>query len=296
MDTDNPTLEPGEQIHSKTEVGAEHKKPTEEADVTLKADQEPENLDAPSKSDDKSDNAEGSDATDDDENIQYLELDGKEYDLDEVRGWQNGHMMQSDYTKKTTTLAEERKSFEAESETSRENLLKSQSDVSDMRDKLEVLVLEDKEIDWVALKADDPEEYIELKEKADKRKAALEKVKAERESPIDDPAFIQAERAKFFKANPEWLDDKGEVTEAAKKDTKLMDAYVAKAGFSTDEFNKLTQSNILIAILKAAKYDELQESGRKIKAKREKVPLVTKPKAKATGQSKPIAEVFYGAG
>ena len=38
----------------------------------------------------------------------------------------------------------------------------------------------------------------ENQEQADKRKEALEKVKAERETPADDPAMIQAEQGKLF--------------------------------------------------------------------------------------------------
>jgi len=305
MSTDNPPLEPGEQFYGKNnEAEAEPIKPTEIADVAKQEDQEPgqevENLGDPkeletdAKADDDN-SAEGLDATGDDENIQYLELDGKEYDLNEVRKWQSGHMMQSDYTKKTTVLADDRKAFEAERDSSRENLLKSQSEVSGMRDTLEVLVIEDEAVDWVELKENDPEEYIVQKEKADERKAALEKVKADRSTPTDDPAFIQSEQVKLFAANPEWTDKDNIITEQYEKDTALIADYAAGAGFTQDEFSRLTSAHHHVTLLKAAKYDQLQAKGRKIKETREKVPLVTKPKATKTGQqSKSMEEVFYG--
>ena len=294
---DNPDQEPVNQFYKQDETAeAEPIKPTDDAVVAEVVDQElpdgTENLDGPkeSESDKDKDSAEGLGAADEEENVQYLELDGEEHNLDDVRMWKNGHMMQSDYTKKTTALAEERTTFEAERDTDRENLVKTQSEVSDMRDQLVVLVSEDEEVDWVELKANEPEEYIELKEKADKRKAALEKVKAERLTPVDDPAYLQAEREKFWKANPDWLDEDGKVTEVHKKDSELMGAYVVKHGFDKEEFSKMSQSNILIALLKAAKYDKLQEKGRKIKAEREKVPVVTKPKANASGSEQQTAE------
>ena len=295
---DNPdTQEPVNQFYKKDEAAeAEPIKPTDEAAVAEVVDQKlpdgTENLDDPkeSASDKDKDSAEGLDATDDDEETQFLDLDGEEHSLDDVRMWKSGHMMQSDYTKKTTALAEERTTFEAERDTDRENLVKSQSEVSEMRDLLAVLVAEDEEVNWVEVKADDPELYIELKEKADKRKAALEKVKAERLTPVDDPAFIQAERVEFWKANPGWLDDEGKVTEAHKKDSELMGAYVVKHGIDQEEFSKEARSGYLIAFLKAAKYDELQEKGRKIKATREKVPLTTKPKPNASGSEQQTAE------
>lgn len=289
---ENPEVETGEQ-NLKAGAEAEPTKPTEEAAVTTQADQEPgqevENLDAPVV-----EKAEGSEADDDNENTLYLELDDKEYSLDEIRTMRDGHMMQSDYTKKTTEHAQFAKKERAEIASDRENLLSSQSEVSDMRDQLAVLVAEDEEVDWVELKEEDPEKYIEQKEKADKRKAALEKVKAERLTPVDDPAYIQAERQKFWDANPEWKDENGETTEAYKADTKLVGDYVVKYGFDTDEFSKMSQSNLLIAVLKAAKYDALQEKGKKIKEKRKIVPLVTKPKATTTGgQQKSNGSVFF---
>jgi len=296
MATENPLPETADNEDQTTEVETEQK-PTVLTDVTKQEDQEPgqevENLDDPENSDDKSGDAEGSDATDDEENVLYLELDDKEHSLDDVRTWRDGHMMQSDYTKKTTVLAEERTSFETERDTSRENLLKSQSEVSEMRDLLAVLVQEDEEIDWVKLKEDEPEEYIELKEKADKRREALEKVKTEA-TPVNDPATIATESGKLFAANPKWLDEDGNRTEVFDQDSKLMSAYAARVGFVNDEFKNMVQSHHLMTILKAAKYDQLQEKGRKIKAKREKVPLITKPKAKAAGaQPKSTGEIFF---
>jgi len=293
MTTDNPVLEPAEIFYPEAE--AEPTKPTEEAAVTV-VDQElpdePENLDTPEKPEG---DAEGSDVTDGEEDVQYLELDGKEHTLEEIRGFRDGHLMQSDYTKKTTALSDERKTFETERDQDRENLLKSQSEVSEMRDLLAVLVTEDEETDWVELKEDDPERYIELKEKADKRKEALEKVKTEA-APVNDPAMIATECGKLFAANPKWLDEAGNKTDTFYEDSKLMSAYAARAGFNNDEFKDMVQSHHLMTVLKAAKYDQLQEKGREIKGKREKVPVVTKPKAAKPGsERKPMAEKFYGA-
>lgn len=294
--SDNPLVEPAEQFYNTTE-SEEPNTPTEEAVVKVAEIQDPpqeeEKLENPSEDETK---LEESESEDEEKETQYLDLDGEETSLDDVRMWKNGHMMQKDYTQKTQAHAKEREDFETERTIERENLLKEKSDVSEMRDQLTVLVAEDEEIDWVELKEDDPEQYIELKEKADKRKAALEKVKAERETPKDDPALIQTEREKLFAANPDWFDD-GKPTEAYTADIGMMNDYVAKAGYSAEEFKNMTRSHQLTTILKAAKYDELQEKGRKIKETREKVPVVTKPKATNTQtQSTPIAEVFYGKG
>lgn len=292
--TDNPIVEPADTFYKNDTATEEPIQPTEEADVTKQEDQTPEqDVEKDDKPDEVKAETEELESKDEDEESLYVEIDGKEVDLEDVKKWRDGHMMQSDYTKKTTNLADERKAFETERDTDRENLLKSQADVSDMSDLLTVLVQEDESIDWVELKDDDPDRYIELKELADKRKEVLAKVKADRSLPADDPALIAEEQGKLFAANPEWFDD-GKPTDVYKKDLGLMDKYAAKAGFSPEEFGQMTRAHHMTTILKAAKYDELQEKGREIKAKREKVPVVTKPKATTTTQSKSREQVFYG--
>ena len=294
--SDNPQVEPANQFYNDL-TEAEPTKPTEEAEVTKQEDQAPEQevekLDKPEEAE-KSEKSEELESNDEEEESLFIELDGEEIDLEDVKEWRDGHLMQSDYTKKTTALADERKAFDTERETERETLLKAKSEVSEMRDLLEVLVTEDEEINWVELKEDDPDRYIELKELADKRKDALEKVKLERDIPADDPAFIAEEQAKFFGTNPQWFDDDNKPTEAYTKDMTSFNNYAVKSGFTQEEFSQLTHAHHMTTILKAAKYDELQEKGREIKSKREKVPVVPKPKAKTTNQPKNIADVFYG--
>jgi hypothetical protein len=235
--------------------------PEAEQDVELEAEDKPEG------------ESEASDASDEGED-QFIELDDKEVALSEIREWRDKGLRQSDYTKKTTALAEERKEFEAERSSSLENIAQA--------------------TDWVALKDEDPDRYIELKEKSIDRKEALDKIRAERLQADEpgDPALIEAERQKLWEANPDWLDD-GKPTEKFKEDQALMHAYTMKAGYQGHEFGKL-MSHHLITILKAAKYDQLQEKGREIRKKRDKVPVVTKPKGKSKSSNKSIEEVFYG--
>lgn len=289
--SDTPTLEPVESITPSAD--SEPTQPTESA-VTEVVDQVlpegSEKLDKPVEITDESK------ATDDGETELFLELDGKDHNLEEVRVWRDGHMMQSDYTKKTQSLADERKTFKAESELGRETLSKSQTEVTEMKDMLAVLVAEDESIDWVELKEKDLETYVELKEKADKRKVALEKVKADRNVPVDDPATIATEQGKLFAANPDWFDSDKKLTKTYASDIALMNKYTVSAGFHPDEYASLNRSHHLITILKAAKYDEIQEKGRKIKAQRDKVHIVPKPKpAKNDDQSTTVtaAEAFF---
>jgi hypothetical protein len=298
MSTDNPVVEPADTFYNKpaeAEPTEPTAKPVTEAEPQ-DSPQEEKALDKPEEVEAKADaETEELEAEDENKESQYIELDGKEIDLEDVRKWRDSTMMQSDYTKKTTALAEERKTFEAERTTEREQLLKSQTEVSELRDQLTALTIEDEEIDWAELKEDDPDRYIELKEQADKRKELLEKIKAERETPVDDPAVIQVEQEKLMKSDPEWLDKDGKATEVFANDMRLVEGYAAKAGFTQEEFSRMNRAHYMLALLKAAKYDQLQESSREVKKTREKVPVVTKPKAtKPSHEPKAAHEVFYG--
>jgi len=293
MSTDNPEVGTEDKFYTKPE--ATDLNETTEAPVTLPEDQaldhEDEKLDKPSEI--KAEDEELA-AIDEDKESQFVEIDGEEIDLNDIKQWRDNGLMQSDYTKKTTEHSQFAKKERDEIALDRENLTKANEDVSELRDKLTVLVAEDELIDMAELKEEEPEEYIKLKEKMDLRKEALAKVKAERETPVDDPDLIASEQGLLFAANPEWLDKDNETTETFKKDTALMNAYASTAGFSSEEFSKMTSSRQLMTILKAAKYDELQEKGREIREKRTKVPVVTKPKANVNAQSTSMADTFYG--
>ena len=289
---DNPVLEPGA-FYSTEES---EQKPTEEAVVvteeseTLKAEAEPEqDLEKETEQE-----AEASQAADEGEELLVIDLDGKEVDLNSIREWRDHGLMQADYTRKTKSLATERKEFEQWQSTERDSIAQTQAKVNEQTDLLKVLVNEDQAIDWVRLKDEDLEQYVELKEKADQRKDALDKIRAERMTPADDPALIAAEQRKLFDANPNWLED-GKTTEAFKDDTTLMNDYAINAGFTSDEFSKMTKAHYLSTILKAAKYDQLQEKGRKVKSDRDKVPVIPKPKGKkVTEPQTDMATQFYG--
>ena len=291
MSAENPALETEDELKV---VEPDLNKTTDEATVTKTDDQLPGQddkiIDDPDKDKTKSEELA---ADDEDKESQFVEIDGEEIDLNDIKQWRDNGLMQSDYTKKTTEHSQFAKKEREEIALERETLSKTNADVSGMRDLLTVLVAEDEVIDWAELKEIDPEEYIRLKEIADQRKDALTKVKAERETPADDPAFIESERKKFWDSHPEWLDKDNKVTDVCKADTALMNDYVAKSGYTPEEFNKLTSSKQLTTILKAAKFDELQEKGRKIKEKRVKIPVVTKPKVNSSSQAKTAGAIFF---
>ena len=300
-ETDNPILEPADVFYGAADK-AEPKEPTEEADVTNGEDQtagaeKPEvidqdggELDSPEESASKD---EGGDTEDGEQELTYLDLDGKEVDLEEVRKWRDGHLMQADYTRKTTELAEERKATTSE----REELKTARAEVANLKAEMQALIQEDGEVNWEELREYDPEKYIELKEKADKRKAAVAKLQGQSSNqPAITPEELAKEQKHLFAANPTWLDDKGQPTQAMQDDKVLIESYWKDAGFTAEETAGMSRSRYIETCLKAAKFDALQEKSKATAKKAKKATLVTKPKSQARKlkpKAEAIEDVFY---
>jgi hypothetical protein len=306
MATDNPITEPADLFYGATE-SEELEEPTEEEAVTNGDDQdteETEQTDQPLEDEEESKDeseeegeeedadSEDDDAEDSGEELVYLDLDGKEVDLDEVRKWRDGHLMQADYTRKTQEVADDRKAVQAE----REEVTTLKSQINEQLAELKAMVELDEEIDWVELRETDPDEYIERKEKADKRKAAVEKFKAEPEDSPLTPDELKEEQSTLFGGHPDWFDDKGKTTKTYTDDMEALNSYCKNAGFTEAEVKGMPRARYIETLLKAAKYDELQERGKEVKKRVKKATLVTKPKAQArkvNKKPKALEDVFY---
>jgi len=201
-------------------------------------------------------------------------------------------MMHADYTKKTQALADERRAFEAE----RTALESEKSKVLDLSAELEVLVKEDEDINWEELKEDDPDRYIELKEKLDKRKAALEEIKKSQPksaAPVLTQEEAQAESNDLFDSQG-WKVDGKLQEDLYQSDIKMLGEYMSEAGYSEDEFKSITYSHHFKTLLDAARFNQQKKKGSALKKKVKKAPAATKPKANQTRLKKSAADVFYG--
>lgn len=303
-DTDNPILEPGDVFYGTTEeteleqptvnddvANGEEQNTEAEAEQAANPDEEAEDVSADES--EESESLDGDDETEDGEKeLVYLDLDGEEVDLDEVRKWKSGHLMQKDYTRKTQALAEDKKAVEAE----RAEVANLRKSLQESQAELQALVQEDEAVDWDDLREYDPEKYIELKEKAEKRKAAADKFKPATASPSLSPEELASEQRILFEAHPSWLDDKGQPTEVFKSDQALIQDYWTKQGFTSEEISGMSRSRYIETSLKAAKYDELQEKSKEFTKKAKKATLVTKPKKQARklkAEPKALEDVFY---
>ena len=103
----------------------------------------------------------------------YIDLDGEEVSLDDIKSWKAGHLMQADYTRKTQELSEQRTALEADVA----ELANQSESLKSLAAELEAVIGSEDEVDMNELREIDPDEYIKLTERNAKRKELLSKAK-----------------------------------------------------------------------------------------------------------------------
>tara|TARA_R110000772_G_scaffold125112_2_gene231776 strand:- start:2339 stop:3226 length:888 start_codon:yes stop_codon:yes gene_type:complete len=278
------------------ETGADEplEKPTEATADEIPTEEAEEVEDSTDEADEVEEEA-GEELEEDDDNEDTLvyEINGKEYTPEDIEALESGKLMQADYTKKTQAHAEEVKAFNDD-----KALLETEkAKVSEFSALLEVLVAEDEEIDWADLKEYEPEKYIELKEKADKRRVELEKVKASQANQPKAQALtkdeLSAESTDFYSYDPLWLDDKKQLTQKFQDDMTIAGEYLKDSGYSQDEVNGISRSHHWKTIVNAAKYQSQLKKGSALKKKVITPPKVTKPKANNSNTVKSASDIMY---
>lgn len=215
-----------------------------------------------------------------------VELDGREIPLSEIKEWEKGNLRQSDYTRKTQELAEQRKQIEkrAESLETKESLL------DDYIDRLGVMVegFDKQDFDGYTLdelRQADPGEYLRVTEEQKARREALEKAKQSRTLTVQERTQekAQGEILKLAERN-KWLDN-GKETEQYKRDIKTVTNYLDSLGMSPEEQQGILVSGHGQVYLDAAKAYARKDAPIAKKARR--APM----KAKSGGTSKSSAQV-----
>lgn len=215
-----------------------------------------------------------------------IKIDGEELEvtLDELR---SGYQRQSDYTKKTQAVAEERKAYEAKQSELAE-LSNSFIQQATLANELLNRDLKKYEaLDWENLKVNDPVGYVqkqievqEIRTEQAKLRAEAQKVYEHNQKVIqqEQAQYLEAQRKETLKLFPDWKDE----TKAAEAQGKLLE-YGRSIGYDDHQLSAITNANDLLVLDKARKYDELQASKESI-AKKKTAPSVrkvTRGKAKA---------------
>ena len=184
--------------------------------------------------------------------------------LDELT---KGYSRESDYTRKTMDLSDQRK----EVESMQENLKKELDAVKSSRDQYEVQIGEltknlnqEENIDWDALYNSDPAQYVRKKAEQDKRKEALliaqqeqqrinQEKRAEQEKVYQD--YIAKERKLLADKLPIYADkDKG------KDYVEKLKNFALESGYTQKELDMMVDHRAVLMLDKAFRYNQLQKT------------------------------------
>ena len=287
---------------------------TEEAEPTEEEESQPieedESFEEESEEEEEADEAEEeseeSDEFDEDEEEPLFPViaNGEEVEVtyDELI---KGYSRQSDYTRKTQELAGEREQMSQMQHQWQQQMVAVQSERQQYADALGQLVqqsmtgLEDySNVDWETLKEDDPIAYIT---KRDELRDAQDRIRGmqEQQAYAQQQQDSEMQRAVHERSNQEKHMLLEKIPEWKDKDTRdesfaTIRAYATEQGFSDDEISSLIDHRSMIVLMKAQKYDELQNSdikSKKIKNKPKVVRSGTPRGKKDTNKSKRIAQM-----
>jgi len=185
-----------------------------------------------------------------------------------------GYSRESDYTKKTMDLSNQRK----EVESLQDNLKKEFEAVKSSRDQyaqqLEILsknLKQEENIDWENLYQDNPAEYVRKKAESDKRKETLQlaqqeqmriqqEKRSEQEKVYQD--YILNERKILAEKLPVYADK-----EKGAEFTKRLSNFAKESGYSDQEIDMMVDHRAVLLLADAYRYNQLKKtklSGNKV--------------------------------
>ena len=269
--------------------------PTEEEESTEET--QDESLEEESEEETEEESEEESEESDDEGEEEFLyavKVDGEEQEvtLDELL---KGYSRQSDYTKKTQELSSDRRGMEELQQKYNSEMTQIQAERQQYTEYLNQIVENsmgglDKyaNLDWDRLKESDPIEYVTKREEY---REAQEKIQAMRneqataqhrqaeESKQLHSNMVMEEHQKLVSAIPEW----GEPEKQKELATDVR-KYALSQGFSEEELSSLVDHRSVLVLMKAAKFDAMDNAN--IKSKK----LKNKPKVIRAGQGKTKGE------
>jgi hypothetical protein len=216
-----------------------------------------------------------------------VKVDGEEIEVpeDEVL---KGYSRTSDYTRKTQKLAEERKALEAESQRVKAEREQYAQGLQALKSQLATA----QEPDWAKLADEDPIEFVKQKELHRDRKEKLALVEQEQRKVADLQTYeqqralqtyIQDEQVKLTQAIPEWKDAKTAQTEKEK-----IASFALSLGYSEADIAQIYDHRAVVALRKAALYDEVMS-----KAKSQVEKAKDGPKTARPGNLQPVPNKQY---
>jgi hypothetical protein len=284
-------LEPGKEKPETEEAApTEEEESTEEIqDESLEEESEEE---AEESDEGEEEESEETDDGEEEDPLYAVTVNGEEHEVtfDELL---RGYSRQSDYTRKTQELSNDRKQMEELQKQYNSEVSTIQAERQQYMESLNQIIANssaglDKfaNLDWQSLKDTDPIEYVTKKEEFREAQEKVQQMQQEQyhaqqrhaeESKQLRSQILQEEHGKLSAALPEW----SEPEKQKKMATEIRD-YASSQGFSAEEINSLIDHRSLLVLLKASKYDAMQKAD--VKSKK----LKNKPRVirSGTGRSK----------
>ena len=269
--------------------------PTEEEESTEET--QDESLEEESEDESEAEAEEESEGTDeeaDEDPLYAVTINGAEHEVtfDELL---RGYSRQSDYTRKTQELSNDRKQMESLQQQYNSEVATIQAERQQYMESLNQIIANssaglDKfsNVDWQSLKDTDPIEYVTKKEEFREAQEKVQGMQQEQyqaqqrhaeESKNMRSHILKEEHGKLAAAIPEW----SEPEKQKKMATEIRD-YASSQGFSAEEINSLIDHRSLLVLLKASKYDAMQKADVKSKKLKNKPRVIRSGTGRTKGE------------
>jgi len=199
------------------------------------------------------------------EELVTVKVDGQDTQvtLEELK---NGYSRQSDYSKKTQALADERRGLDTERSKIDTELEAVKKERDDYAVKLQSFIKSDKQedIDWDKVYEQDPIEYVRLKAESDKKKEVRQQAESElktiqekqkEEQQKKYAEYVTTQSNMLSEKVPEFADPvkKGKIQAGVKN-------YLNEIGFSDQELSMLTDHRTVMVAVEGMKYNQLKKA------------------------------------
>ena len=276
-------LEPEEETPETEEAQPTEEEESQPVEEDESFEEESEEEEEVEEAEEESEEAEG----EEEEELYAVTVNGEEVavSLDELL---SGYSRQSDYTRKTQEIANDRKDIESLQERYNSEMTTIQQERQHYMEALQGIITNSAEgltkysdVDWENLKETDPIEFVTKREEL---RQSQEKVQAlqreqyntqqrhQQEAQKMRAQIVQEEYGKLVEKLPEWGDE-----DKQKEIASSVRSYASTQGFTEEELNSLVDHRSLLVLMKAEKYDQLQKSN--VKSKK----LKNKPKVIRAG-------------
>lgn len=214
-------------------------------------------VDAEAEADDESDDeAEDEDQTE--TPVYTVKIDGNDTDvtLDELK---SGYLKDSDYRKKTSDLAEQRRAIESQANTIQQERAQYAQALGQMQSDAVQQLEQYKQIDWNQLREDDPMLFMQRRDEQRELEKGIEDskkhqyqlaVQARSQQTHQFNQNVESGKERLLAIMPDWDD----------KVSKSVRAYGLTEGFTNEELSGLTDHRSMAMLRKAMLYDNIKKS------------------------------------